>query len=648
MYIVSISPSSYNTLNECQMKYFIGNVLKIREPAGAAAEKGTIIHAFFEILAKHKKAQQDNAVNITHQVFGENPIPAEDPMQIDLDDLFDQCWEYYTKKSHNTFTEKDKKESREWAWTVFNTDEDPRKLHIISTEQYYSFPIEEEWAKYRYWSEEQNQEISGYYTINLIIDLIVQQDDTSIKFIDWKPLCLNTKIPTINGWTTMRDIKVGDIVFDQQGNQCSVIGKSKVNKTKCLKITFDDKSSVVCDKEHLWKLSDESVVEAQNLKRLDKINVTKPLQINDVELPIDPYILGLWLGDGRSSGGTITNADEHIWTEIEKRGYVLGNDISGKSKQNCQDRTIYGLTTKLKELNLYNNKHIPPIYLRASVNQRLELLRGLMDTDGNVNSVRKQAVFTTVKKDLSDQVRELILSLGQRVNQSNVISHGFGCNSQVFPLHFRPININPFLIPRKAERILPEWGAGKSSVRRIIQIEEIGEHETQCIAVDSPDNTFLCTDYMIPTHNSGQRKCWVTGKRKEYEDLYEDIQLNIYNYILHKLYPDKVIHVCIVYLKDGGSFDLIYTPESRTKTLQRVRDQFYKAREIILPEQNKSFKCKWCFYSKYKLPKATTEYRKGQFDDVGESMCLCSDVYHRISTFGLNDAIRQIRAEKDD
>lgn len=644
MYITSISPSGYNQFSECQMKYFISYLLKRREPTGAAAEKGTIIHALFEILALHKKAQQDAKEFIEHEVYG-GETKALEPMSIDTQDLFNQCWEYYTGKSTHKFSDKDKKEAYKWTGTVFGSSEDPRKLNIISTEQYIKFPIEESWAKYEYFSEKDQKIISGHYTINAIVDLIVREDDGAIKFIDWKALDINTKIPTLSGWTTMGEIKEGEIVFDQYGQQCKVIGKSKVKEAPCYKITFDNKSEVVCDDAHLWKLDNGSTVSILDLKIKDKINVTKPIVTKDIELPIDPYVLGMWLGDGRKRQGEICSGDDFIFEEIKRRGYKLGEDISSYSSGAAQQKTVYGLSTKLRAMGLINNKHIPAIYLRASFFQRLDLLRGLMDSDGNANPYRKQAVFTSCDPNLSLQVKELLLTLGQRPNRCKTIQRGFGLTVEAWPIHFRPIGINPFLLPRKADQIKNEWGPGKSHRRLITSIEKIEQRTVQCIAVDSPDNTFLCTENFIPTHNSGQRKDWISGKKKEYADLFDDIQLNIYYYILKDMYPDETVKICIVYLKDGGAFDLIFTPESRRKTIGKVREKLEQVSATLLPQQNKSWKCKWCFFSKDKLPDAPLEYRKGKFDDIGEKMCICSDVHERLKKNGMNQTIRDLRVE---
>lgn len=344
------------------------------------------------------------------------------------------------------------------------------------------------------------------------LDVLVTRGATAYV-MDWKGLALDTRIPTPFGWTTMGDIAVGNKVFDANGKPCTVVGKSSVKNIRCFKVTFDDTTSVVCDEEHLWKLADGSVVNVQELMgkrdqrqrvRPPRIAVTKALELAETPLPVDPYVFGVWLADGKHSSGEISKPDNFIWEKIQKLGYEVNMETGGNKA--CPTRTVKNLRTQLRLAGLLTKKAIPQEYLRAGYDQRVALLQGLMDGDGNANPTRKQAVFTTVDKDLSDAVCELLCTLGQRPLQSKVISHGFGKESVVYPVSFRPIGINPFSLPRKAEQIKAEWGPGFSATRVAVSVEEIETVPTQCIAVDSEDHTFLCTERMVPTHNTGKRR----------------------------------------------------------------------------------------------------------------------------------------------
>lgn len=343
--------------------------------------------------------------------------------------------------------------------------------------------------------------------------LIIDDDNLSARVVDWKGLALDTLLPTPTGWTTMGEVAVGDILFSASGEMCRVTGKSAVKNLPCYRITFSDTTQVVCDEEHLWALADGTVVPVTKLigrqaqpraPSPSRVAVAAPLALGALDLPIDPYVLGLWLADGKHTSGEIAKPDPFVWDEVQRRGYVVNMQTGGRKE--CPARTIRGLVTALKAEGVIGNKHIPQKYLRASYEQRLDLLRGLMDGDGNANPTRKQAIFTTTDKTLSDSVYELLCSLGQRPLQSVTTQRGFGLTVTAYPISFRPIGINPFSLPRKRDRIDAQWGSGDSATRRVINVELIPSVPTQCIAVDSADRTFLCTKAMIPTHNTGNNK----------------------------------------------------------------------------------------------------------------------------------------------
>lgn len=328
------------------------------------------------------------------------------------------------------------------------------------------------------------------------------------RIADWKGLPLDTKIPTPYGFISMADLKEGDKVFSLDGSICNVIHKSKIHHKPCIQISFDDKTSITCDEDHRWVLTDGNVVEAKLLKRLDRIPLPKAAQYPPKKLPIDPYVLGLWIADGKRSSSEITKPDPFIWEEIQRRGYIVNMSSGGNNIDKCPTRTVKGIRAQLTNLNLLKNKHIPLIYMQGSVEQRIDLIRGLMDGDGNANKVRKQAVFTTTDLNLSKQVKELLQSLGQRVNLAKVNAFGFNKHVKAYPLAFRPFGLNPFLLPRKASivDVFDYTWRNTRNYRYITKIELVETIPTQCIGVDSKDQTYLCTDMYIPTHNTGKDK----------------------------------------------------------------------------------------------------------------------------------------------
>lgn len=636
--------SLINNLSFCEHQSFLTYCLGLYNRTNVKAEIGTTTHKILESLAIAKKALQtstefrlkDDLADVDIVVTLESLLKPKILSQLEIDKinstrlnkdtykwdvivptghirfgvelveyLIDKYGKYYAKNSANTWEPAHFKQLTNFTWIALdyqNGSFDPRRATIFGTETFFDLTIDAEWAKYNY--NYRGKPLNGTLHLKGTIDLIVQLDEHTLELRDYKGLALDTQLPTPTGWTTMQDIQVGNILFDINGKQTKVIGKSKVKHLPCYKITFENKTSVICDNEHIWTLLDGSNKDVTQLTIGDKVSLCKPIRCKTSQLPIDPYVLGIWLGDGRNRSGEICGADKFVFSEIRRRNYKVGKDISHKDGI-CSSHTIFGLRTQLRLLNLLRNKHIPEIYLRASYEQRLDLLRGLMDSDGSVNLVRKQAVFTNCNKRLSDDVVELLMTLGQRPLQSNVIGFGFGKTVKVYPISFKPQNINPFLLPRKANKI-NNWGHGKSYYRKITNIEEIPSVPTQCIMVDSPTHTFLCTKDFIPTHNTGQRLDWNTGEPKTYKKLHDDNQLLTYYWAGKKLYPDKNLVISIFFIRDGGPYSICFHEEDILRAEQLFKNTITKTKNcelpILLDPTQKNFKCnRICDYYKQKV-----------------------------------------------
>lgn len=346
-------------------------------------------------------------------------------------------------------------------------------------------------------------------------DWILFGPDRRVTVVDYKGLALDTAIPTPSGWTTMGALSVGDEVFAADGAVCRVREKSGVHQRDCYRITFDDATSIVCDAEHRWPTRSgaapgvPSVLTAQEIARTlrgragrqHRIRLAGALALPPVELPIDPYVLGAWLGDGTAAGGTITKPDEELFDLIAARGYAIAPRPARTDK--CPTRTVYGLRKQLRLAGLLGHKHVPDVYMRASAAQRMELLRGLMDTDGSYNSTRHQVVFVSVDKAQSMAVRELALSLGERAILHHINGTGYGRAVTSWRVTWRPQRFNPFRLSRKAAGVT--LAAVATSRQRIVQsCEKTLTVPTQCIVVDSVDHTYLCGEQMVPTHNTSK------------------------------------------------------------------------------------------------------------------------------------------------
>lgn len=656
----------------CEHKYFLQYNLGLQEASGKKALQGTIAHKVYQWLSMANLNFNDKEIRFIDDSSSEEVIidPAElyktevlsndivdeinktrrnkgiykNPCQIEyghirtgykaVNELIKRSFEYYSRRNtHHEWTITDLKNCGNFVWLALETGTyDPRNMKIVASECPFDLPIIEPWAEYE--QELNGEKISGTFAIKGTIDLITEVDSDTLEIVDLKGLPVDTPIPTPNGWTTMGDLVIGSEAFDEDGKITRVINKSKKTIKKCYKIKFDDKTEVICDEDHLWKLNTGEIKGVLDLKPRDKINITKPLEIPEIELPIDPYVLGIWLGDGRNRNGEVSKDDMFIFEEMERRGYQRGPNIE-KREGFCPIFTIYGLVTKLKIFDLLYNKHIPSIYLRASYKQRLDLLRGLMDSDGSANTIRKQGVFSNCEKRLSEDVKELLISLGQRPNLCKVKQTGFGLTVDSYPVHFKPLDINPFLLPRKADKVNSKWGRGNSWRRLIKKIEYVGEMETQCITVDSPTHTYLCTKNMIPTHNTGQRLNWASGKVKSYDDLCKDQQLMLYYYAARRLYPQyKHILVTILFVRDGGAYTISLDDNSIQQVESDLRAHFEEIKANRLPkmlhDKQSDFRCtKLCDYYKKSLP--------------GTSVNICRHINNELKRVGMDEVIKQYK-----
>lgn len=424
--------------------------------------------------------------------------------------------------------------------------------------------------------------------LRLKCDAVCHLSPEHAVVIDYKGLERSTLIPTPTGWTTMGEIRVGEELFASDGSICRVTGKSQVKRLPCYRITFDDATSVICDEEHLWALDDGRVVPVIELTKYDRINVAKPIQLPEEELPIDPYVFGLWLAEGSKNRAEITNGDDFIWEEIQRLGYEIGVNQNRNTTRNCRTHTILDIRQHLLDMNVFWNKHIPEIYMRSSFEQRLALLQGLMDGDGHANKTRKQAVLQSASPELSKQYLELVLSLGQRAIRSEVKTFCHNFIGKAYPVSFRPNGIMPFRLPRKVE-VAKDFGPGHSGFRRIVSVENVPTVETQCIAVDSLDHTFLCTEHFIPTHNTGKR----FGN-----EIKHAIQLQLYALCALIRYPDIDKVTCELWYLDQNelaSFTMQRKQMSKYLRLFDEKGRKFTEDTVFKPNPN-IVSCRYCPY----------------------------------------------------
>jgi hypothetical protein len=326
-----------------------------------------------------------------------------------------------------------------------------------------------------------------------------------------KALALDTIIPTPFGYKKLEDIHPGSFVYNLNGETTRVIAESEVfTDHKCYKLKFDSGIEATADAGHKWvvhknqlnrnKLERYEVLTSEELfNSKDSWSIPVADELDSIipeSLLIDPYTLGAWLGDGNSHGATITSIDPEIINRISE-SYRIRN-----YKYNYQFG-IYGLAKQLRKLNLIRNKHIPEVYFTCDPEYRLELLKGIMDTDGTIS-----AIGTGIELSLSDEILakdclKLIRGLGIKASCSINKSVFNGKNyKERYRIKFST-DKSVFNLKRKADREnlkLKSNNRTRTKWHYITSIEETETVPVKCIQV--PGSLFLITDACISTHNS--------------------------------------------------------------------------------------------------------------------------------------------------
>jgi hypothetical protein len=352
-----------------------------------------------------------------------------------------------------------------------------------------------------------------------------------------KALSINTPILTTAGWKTMETIQVGDVVFGSSGKPTVVTHVHDIMSNRpCYEVTTDSGETLIADESHEW-FTQHRTERQKNLKGSVKttkeiFNTLKCSGSNEpahrIEmslqgilpeetiLPIDPYVLGLWLGDGAKEAGWITVGDRdlpHIlgilgensqFDKISTRRYSYTNaTYVTVSTINTPCKT--SLHSLLKKHNLYKKKHIPEEYFLASREQRLELLKGLMDSDGYI-AKNGLAVFYNSDITLHKDVFRLITELGYKTSVSTKQAMLNGVPKKLsYGINFKPRE-HVTTIPFKRNRIKIEPTAHnplkRSQYHYIVSITPRESVPVRCITVDAPDSLYLAGKTLVPTHNS--------------------------------------------------------------------------------------------------------------------------------------------------
>lgn len=356
----------------------------------------------------------------------------------------------------------------------------------------------------------------------------------AIKMGGGKALDLATPVPTPSGWTTMGALVDGDEVFDERGQICRVVQAHPVRHDRpCYEVEFSDGEVIVADGEHLWFTetradragesfarwygsgsrprgavrSTEDIRASLRVGKRELTNhsvpVAQPLTLPDVELPVTPYVLGVWLGDGSSRSGVITTADGVELRELlAAEGYRCGPNLAAPDR--AEMFTVYDLLPLLRRLGVVEAKRIPQTYLRASEKQRRALLAGLLDTDGTV-CAHGRVQFDNTREALARDVLELALSLGYRATMTERAAKLDGREvGRVWRVTFTTAD-PVFRLLRKQEAHAARSGAysrERNRSRYIVDVRPVESRPVRCITVDSPSRLYLAGRAMVPTHNT--------------------------------------------------------------------------------------------------------------------------------------------------
>lgn len=388
-----------------------------------------------------------------------------------------------------------------------------------------------------------------------------------------KLFCVKELVPTPDrGLVSLGDLKVGDKVFSEAGKPCSILAihDDDDSDKNYYKINFSDNSSIDCCGEHQWvtwthrdrkslarsykykkngikfkrfpenwpqwkskgnisskfadigpsiKTTEEIIKTFRYGKRGDLnhcIPVCSPVEHEVKNLPIDPYILGYWLGDGCRKSGVffISQEDQNSFINYSK---LLNFEI-GKTKDLLKV-SLLGLTKHLRENNCLGKYSIPINYYIGSIEQRIALLQGLMDSDGTCAKDNSTVEFCNKRKWISNLVYHLACSLGQKPkiyeNQAKLYSKDCGARYRV---RWRPVwDINPFKLKRKAEKVIPDGNQSLRNYHRMItSYEEIDKKPMRCLTVDSENSMFLIGKNFIPTHNTRMGSEWIRQCVEDY------------------------------------------------------------------------------------------------------------------------------------
>jgi predicted ribonuclease YlaK/intein/homing endonuclease len=372
------------------------------------------------------------------------------------------------------------------------------------------------------------------------------------------PQPLDVKIATPNGWTTMGDIKPDDLIIGSDGKSKRVLKIFPKGKKEVFKVLFSDGSSTECCEDHLWytttlkesqkngKGSVKSLKEIRETLKVyetkinnHKIDLVKPVEFIKQDLIIDPYIIGILLGDStllEEYLAYFTSSDKENCFELTPEEILckIGNKVKDSYnynfivKENLDNTCIkYNIFFKeIKKIALLNSKSetkfIPEKYKINSIENRLALLQGLMDSGGFVSTDGSDVSYLTTSNQLALDIQFIVQSLGGIAHINDKLTKYNYNEEKEIPSKVVSISLPKDMCPFKLERKVSRFKSRKCPLHRmIVDIIPVGIKETKCILVESEDHLYA-TDNFILTHNTMEEKLapWFQAIMDNFEMLF--------------------------------------------------------------------------------------------------------------------------------
>ena len=372
---------------------------------------------------------------------------------------------------------------------------------------------------------------------------------------------LTSKVLTPTGWKAMREIEAGSLVMTPTGKAVKVLNIFEPGVKDIYELTFDDGRTARCCGDHIWKiynidwkrsktgawrhLTTTDIIELHNKtnRSIGIPLVTMTEDNEDIELPIDPWLMGFLLGDGsfRNNHLSFSTSDDELvekvrskllpeycvkhsagydysikFSDPEIRQVVHGKNMSEKNRNsighilpNQKSSANYYIKTlmNLALMETYSHtKFIPEIYFSGSYEQRMELIRGLVDSDGTID--KSSVVFTSTSKELATGFQKLIHSVGGIAKLKHCPDRKYNYNgvstvcknvfhvSTKFPEPWKLVSLQ-----RKIDKTNHYYQYGPTLKLNIKSIDKVSREQVKCIYIDDPDHLYVTDNYVV-THNT--------------------------------------------------------------------------------------------------------------------------------------------------